>query len=140
MRRRLLVWTFISAIAAPGAGCAGAGAGDAKLNELQRVKSGSIEVVLLSPRDAIKHGQDSFVIEFRSAEGGALVDVGDVKGSAMMPMPGSPMFGSLDIRKTNLAGRYTVDAKIEMAGAWRTTIQWLGPSSSGSVTFSGNVQ
>jgi hypothetical protein len=117
-----------------------AACGGGQLTELQRVKSGQLDVVLLSPRDAIKHGQDSFVIEFRSAESGALVDVGNVTGSATMPMPGSPMFGNLDIRKTSVAGRYTADAKIEMAGTWRTTILWQGPSSSGSVTFSGNVQ
>jgi len=116
-------------------------AGDAQLTELQRVKSGSgqLDIVLLSSHDAIKHGQDSFVVEFRSSQG-ALVDVGNVTGSATMPMPGTPMFGSLDVKKTTTPGRYSVDAKFDMAGTWRTTLQWQGASGAGSVTFSGSVQ
>jgi hypothetical protein len=113
--------------------------GGAQLTELQRVKSGQLDVVLLSSRDAIRHGHDSFVVEFRSSDGG-LVDVGEVKASATMPMPGAPMFGTLDVRKSAAAGRYDVDAKFDMAGTWRTTIQWAGSSTPGSVTFSGNVQ
>jgi YtkA-like len=63
-----------------------------------------------------------------------------VKGSATMPMPGSPMFGSIDVKRTAVAGRYTADAKFDMAGTWRTSLQWTGSSTPGSVTFSGNVQ
>jgi hypothetical protein len=114
-------------------------AGDAQLTELQRVKSGQLDIVVLSSHDAIKHGQDAFVVEFRSSQG-ALVDVGNVTGSATMPMPGMPMFGSLDVKKTATPGRYTVDAKFDMAGTWRTTLQWQGASGAGSVTFSGSVQ
>jgi hypothetical protein len=113
--------------------------GGAQLTELQRVKSGQLDVVLLSPGDAIKHGQDSFVIEFRSS-GGALVDVGEVTASSTMPMPGSPMFGSVEVKRTSVPGRYSANAKFDMAGTWRTTIQWAGSSTPGSVTFSGNVQ
>jgi hypothetical protein len=113
--------------------------GNAKLAELQRVKSGQLDVVMLSPRDAIKHGQDSFVIEFRAPDG-TLVDVGDVKGNSTMPMAGTPMFGSIDVRRTSVAGRYNAEAKFDMAGTWRTTIQWQGSTSPGSVTFSGVVQ
>lgn len=114
---------------------------DATLMELQRVKSGQFDVVLLSSHDAIKHSRDSFVLEFRAPDG-ALVDVGDVKGSATMPMPGTPMFGSLEIKKTAVHGRYLVDGRFDMAGTWRTTVQWqgTGASGSGSVTVSTNVQ
>jgi hypothetical protein len=114
--------------------------GGGRMAEIQRVKSGSLDVVLLSSRDAIKHGQDSFVIEFRRPDG-SLVDVGDVKASATMPMPGAPMFGSLEVKKSGAAGRYDVDAKFDMAGTWRTTIEWQrGPDGPGSVVLSGNVQ
>jgi YtkA-like len=133
--RRLL--RIVIALTACAAACAGPGAD--KLTELQRVKSGQLDVVLLSSHDAIKHGKDSFVIEFRSADG-ALVDVGEVKASATMPMPGSPMFGSVDVKRTSVAGRYAADATFDMAGTWRTTIQWMGSPGSNSVTFSGNVQ
>jgi hypothetical protein len=115
-----------------------AACGGAQLTELQRVKSGQLDVVLLSSRDAIRHGQDSFVIEFRSADG-ALVDVGDVKASATMPMPGSPMFGTVDVKRTEIPGRYGADAKFDMAGTWRTTIEWKGPAP-GSATLSTNLQ
>src|SRR5262245_49422630 len=130
MRRRILAFLTLLLAAC----------GGARLTELQRVKSGPLDVVLLSPHDAIRHGQDSFIIEFRSADG-ALVDVGDVRASATMPMPGTPMFGSIEVKRTSVAGRYTAEAKFDMAGSWRTTIQWSEPSSPGSsVTFSGNVQ
>ena len=52
-----------------------------KMIELQRVKSGALDIVLLSPRDAIRHGKDTLVIEFRS--GGKLVDVGTVRAERM---------------------------------------------------------
>jgi YtkA-like protein len=113
--------------------------GVAKLTELQRVKSGALDLVLLSPRDAIRHGSDSFVIEFRSADG-QLMDVGDVRGSATMPMPGMPMLGSIDVKRTEVPGRYAADGKFEMAGTWRMTIQWQGPAGQGSATFAGAVQ
>lgn len=112
---------------------------DAKLTELQRVKSGPLDLVLLSPHEVIKHGEDSFVLEFRSS-GGTLVDVGELKASSTMPMPGMPMFGSLDVKKTGVPGRYSVDAKFDMAGTWRTTLQWQGGAGTGSATFSQNVQ
>ena len=115
-----------------------AACGGAPLTELQRVKSGQLDVVLLSPHDAIRHGQDSFVIEFRSANG-TLEDVGDVKASATMPMPGSPMFGALDVKRTDVAGRYAADAKFDMTGTWRTMIEWKGQAPA-SATLSTNIQ
>ena len=59
----------------------------AQLKELQRVKTGTLDVVLLAPGDAIKQGKGSFVLEFRDA-GGNLVDVGMVTVGASMPMAG----------------------------------------------------
>ena len=115
-----------------------AACGSGALTEIQRAKTGSLDVVLLSPSGAIKHGQDSFVIEFRKADG-SLVDVGDVKASSTMPMPGSPMFGTVDVKRTDVAGRYAADAKFDMAGTWRTTIEWKGPPP-GSVTLSASIQ
>jgi hypothetical protein len=110
------------------------------LTEVQRARSGMLEVVLLSPTGGLRHGKDDFVIEFRSAPGGALVDVGTVKGSATMSMAGTPMLGSIDIKKTDVPGRYEATSDLSMAGTWRTTIEWTGPAGQGSVTFSGSVQ
>ena len=114
--------------------------GTAKLTELQRVRSGTLDVVVLSPREALVHGKDAFVIEFRSAAGGGLVDVGNVRGSAGMPMPGMPMFGSLDVQRTDIPGRYNANGDFSMAGTWRLTVEWEGPAGRGSVTFPGTVR
>lgn len=137
MRVPRVGWTVVCCAALLNAACGKAD--DAALTELQRVKSGPLEVVLLSSHDAIKHGQDSFVIEFRSSDG-ALIDVGDITVTATMPMPGMPMFGSLDVAKTSVPGRYRVGAKFDMAGTWRTAVQWRAASDPGSATLSVNVQ
>lgn len=118
----------------------GRGNDAAKLNELQRLKSGTLDVVLLSPREGLRHGKDTFFIEFRSTSDGKSVDVGDVRGSASMPMSGMPMFGSIDVKRTDMAGRYVADGQFDMAGTWRMTIQWQGPAGQGSVAFAGTVQ
>ena len=112
----------------------------AKLTELQRLRSGMLDVVLLSPHDGLRHGKDTFVIEFRSVSGGNLIDVGNVRGSANMPMPGMPMFGSIDVLRTEAVGRYAASSDVEMAGTWRMTIQWDGPAGQGSVSFPAVVQ
>lgn len=115
------------------------GASGEKLTEVQRVRSGMLDVVLLSPHDAWKHGKDELIIEFRSADG-KLVDVGDVRGNASMSMSGTPMLGSVDVKKGDPPGRYTAETQLDMAGTWRLTLEWKGPAGNGSTAFSGNVQ
>ena len=132
-------WGLILVVAWMAAGC-GRADDAAELTELQQLRSGPLDVVLLSPRGVLRHGKDTFVIEFRSTSGGNLTDVGSVHGSANMPMPGMPMFGAIDVKRTNVAGRYAADGQFEMAGTWRMTIQWQGPAGQGSVTFAGAVQ
>jgi hypothetical protein len=129
-------WVVVSAVVA--AGCRSSDT--ANLTELQRVKSGTLDVVLLSPRDALRHGKDEFTIEFRAASDGRLVDVGEVRGGASMPMAGTPMLGSLDVTRTSVAGRYAATGEFSMAGTWRLSIEWDGPAGRGSVAFSGAVQ
>ena len=118
----------------------GRGNDSGTLTEVQRVRSGMVDVILLSPRHAIRHGKDTFVIEFRSAPEGTLADVGTVKGNATMPMAGMPMLGRIDVIRTNVAGRYEANSDLSMAGTWRMAIEWNGPMGQGSVTFSGTVQ
>ena len=132
-------WALIVVVAAAAVayGCASSAA---KLTELQRVKSGMLEVVLLSPRDALRHGKDTFTMEFRSASDGTLIDVGNVRGSATMPMAGMPMMGTMDVARTDVAGRYAANCELGMAGTWRMTMQWDGPAGQGSVAFPGTVQ
>ena len=107
--------------------------------ELQRVKSGDIDVVLLSSH-SLRQGKDEFTIEFRSDPGSQLVDVGTVRMTANMLMPGMPMFGSIEVQKTEVPGRYAAASNITMAGTWRLSIEWDGPKGLGSVNFSGTVQ
>lgn len=118
---------------------AGCGRGAATLTELQKVKSGTLDVVLLSSRAALRHGKDDFTIEFRSADG-KFVDVGEVRATASMPMPGMPMFGSIRVQRTDAPGRYRADGEFSMAGTWRVGIEFDGSAGKGSVTFSATVQ
>ena len=114
--------------------------GNARLTEFATVKTGALQVVLLSDHEALKHGKDSFVLEFRADPGGTLVDVGAVKANGSMPMPGMPMFGAIDVQRTNVAGRYSATGEFAMAGRWRLTVEWDGPAGVGSVSFSESVQ
>jgi hypothetical protein len=110
------------------------------LTELQRLRYGTMDIVLLSARDGLRHGTNTLIIEFRSMPAGTLIDVGTVRASATMPMPGMPMFGSIEIKRTDVAGRYAASGEFAMAGSWRITIEWDGSAGHGSVAFSGTVQ
>ena len=57
------------------------------LIELQRIRSGDLDVVLLSNDGRLSHDTDTMTVEFR--RGDTLVDVGTVKAAATMPMAGS---------------------------------------------------
>lgn len=108
---------------------------EAPLKELQRVKSGAVDVVLLSPADALKQGRDTFVLEFRDA-GGNLVDAGTVTVAASMPMTGmAPMFGDCMVAPTSTRGRYEVSSTLGMAGTWRVDIKWNGPAGQGTASL-----
>jgi len=103
------------------------------------VRSGAIDVVVLSSTGSLRSGRNEFTIEFRAASG-ALVDVGTVRVTANMAMPGMVMPGNAQVQATDTAGRHVVTAEFGMAGAWPITIEWDGPAGRGSVTFQGSVQ
>jgi len=63
-----------------------------------------------------------------------------VRASASMSMSGTPMIGTIDVARTDVAGRYAATSDFSMAGTWRMTIRWDGPAGPGSVTFPGSVQ
>jgi hypothetical protein len=119
---------------------AGIGCGPGNMTELQKVRSGMLDIVLLSPHEGLRRGKDAFVIEFRSTTGGTLIDVGNVQVSANMPMAGTPMFGTVDVQRTDVPGRYAANGDFSMAGTWRMAIEWDGPAGRGSVTFPESVQ
>ncbi len=56
-----------------------------------------------------------------------------------MPMAGAPMLGSIEVKRTSVAGRYEAVTDLSMAGTWRITIEWRGPAGTGSVTFTASV-
>ena len=114
----------------------GASAG---LTTVQEVRAGDLRIVLLSPTGPLKQGRNSYTIEFRSPDG-ALVDVGTVKASANMTMPGMVMNGGIQIQGTPVAGRYEATGEFGMAGAWQMALEWDGPAGHGSVKFEGAVQ
>jgi YtkA-like len=131
---RLLVAILLTLVA----GCSGRDQA-AQLKELQRAKAGPLNVVLLAPGDALKHGKGSFVLEFRDA-GGTLVDVGSVTVAATMPMPGmAPMFGDCIVMPSPLKGRYEVSSDLGMTGTWRLQVAWNGPSGKGTASLPGSV-
>lgn len=103
------------------------------------VKSGDLDIVLLSPSGVLRGGRNSFTIEFRSPNG-QLVDVGMVRAAANMTMPGMAMSGNLQLQPADVPGRYTATAEFGMPGAWEMRVEWDGPAGRGSTTFEGHVQ
>ena len=120
------------------AACGGDGT-DSALNEIQRIKSGDLDIVLLSEDGALNQGKDAFVIEFRKADG-TLQDAGTVTAGANMPMPGMTMAGSVEIGPSNVPGRYRATGIFGMAGGWQMKLEWNGPAGQGSASFDGTVQ
>lgn len=128
------IWRVLISLLALAVMTTACGGSPASLTELQRLQSGPVSLIVLSPHDAIRRGHDTFVVEFRSTSDNHLIDVGEVRGNATMPMPGSsPMFGSLEITRTG-KGLYAAASHFEMVGTWRATIAWDGPAGRGSVT------
>jgi copper/silver efflux system protein len=111
---------------------------DAKV--IRTVRSGDLDIVLLSTGGALRQGRNQFFIEFRRAGTTTLVHVGGVRASGNMSMPGMVMSSGLEVHATDVPGRFTATAQFGMAGAWRMTIDWDGPSGHGSERFEGGVQ
>ena len=138
MMRSLMPWGLLLTLIATASGC-GKGEEAPALKEVQRVHAGALDVVLLSGSGALKQGKDSFVLEFRSADG-QLVDVGTVNLNATMAMAGmGPMLGESTVNPTSTKGRYEVASNLNMAGSWRFTVEWNGPAGKGSTSLAGTV-
>lgn len=120
------------------AACGGSGT-DTGLKEVQRVKSGALDIVLLSEDGTLNQGKEAFVIEFRKADG-SLQDAGTVTTSANMAMPGMTMPGSVQVVPSDVPGRYRATGDFGMAGGWQMKVDWSGPAGQGSVSFDGTVQ
>jgi hypothetical protein len=130
---RLAIVAFVASLTL----ACGGSESSAPLHELARVRSGSLDVVLLSSKSSLSPGKDAATIEFRAADDGRLVDVGTVKASATMPMGGmAPMVGGVGVQRTDVAGRYRAASDLNMAGEWKLTVEWNGPAGAGSASFS----
>jgi Cu(I)/Ag(I) efflux system membrane protein CusA/SilA len=107
---------------------------------VQTVRSGEVEIVLRSPDAALRQGRNSFTIEFRRPDTSVLLDVGTVRASANMTMPGMVMSSGLQVAPSGVPGRYAATAVFGMSGAWQMAIEWNGPAGQGAVNFQGSVQ
>jgi Cu(I)/Ag(I) efflux system membrane protein CusA/SilA len=107
---------------------------------VQTIRAGDLDIALLSPTGTLRQGRNSFTFEFRRTGTTALVDVGSVRASANMTMPGMVMSGGVQVTPTGVPGRYAATAEFGMAGAWPMSIEWNGPAGQGSVNFQGGVQ
>ena len=106
---------------------------------VQQIRAGDLSIVLLSPTGTLHQGRNAYTFEFRDAKG-SLVDVGSVRSSANMTMPGMAMSGGVEVIRTSVPGRYQATAEFGMAGAWKMAIEWDGPAGRGSVDFEGPVR
>jgi len=106
---------------------------------VQQIRAGDLTIVLLSPTGTLNQGRNTYTIEFRRADG-SLIDVGAVRTSANMAMPGMVMSGGAEVSRTPVPGRYQATAEFGMAGAWKMALEWDGPAGRGSVDFEGTVR
>jgi hypothetical protein len=136
MKLRLL--SLLAAMAVTSAACGGNTAGS-DLIEVQRQRSGGLDIVLLSDDGTLTHGKDTFTVEFR--RGDTLADVGTVKAGATMPMAGmAPMMGSVFLEKGDAPGRYKAETDLSMSGGWTLKLEWDGPSGRGTATFAATAE
>ena len=148
MSRRAAIASIVTVLAVAGAFSAwhlgvrrvGAPPGRAETSVIQTLRSGDLDIVLRSQAGAFRQGRNTFVIEFRRATTDTLVDVGIVRATGNMPMPGMVMSSGLQVMPTNMPGQYAATAEFGMAGAWQMAIEWNGPAGQGSVNFQGSVQ
>jgi Cu(I)/Ag(I) efflux system membrane protein CusA/SilA len=106
---------------------------------IQEVRAGDLQILIRSRSGALRRGRNAYTIEFRSRDG-TLVDAGAVRASASMSMPGMAMSGGVVLSRSSVVGRYEATAEFAMAGAWRMSLEWEGPSGRESVNFEGSVQ
>ncbi len=104
-------------------------------------RAGDIEITFLNDTGTLSQGNDDFMIEFKSASNGRLVDAGRVVLTSTMPMAGmAPMSADIKLTPTGETGRYHAKGNFPMSGTWRFSIQQDGPAGRTTTTFSESVQ
>ena len=94
--------------------------------------------VTLQMRGGLRLAQNEIPIEFR--KGGQPVDVGNVKFSLDMNMPGMTMHDAATVKPTGIPGQYRATIKPEMAGDWVATLEYSGPQGQGRTSFHVSVK
>jgi hypothetical protein len=101
------------------AACSKSSGSGGELKQIAQQRAGDYVVTLLSDTGQLKQGKNKYALEFRKAADNQLVDVGEVKLSSRMPMPGmSDMTGGASATPSGTPGRYTVESDFEMRGKW----------------------
>ena len=101
------------------AACSKSSSSGSELKQIAQQRVGDYVVSLLSESGQLKQGKNKYALEFRKATDNQLVDVGEVKLSSRMPMPGmSDMIGGASATPSGTPGRYTVESDFEMRGKW----------------------
>jgi len=101
------------------AACSKSNGSGGELKQIAQQRVGGYVVTLLSDTGQLKQGKNTYALEFRKAADNQLVDVGEVKLSSRMPMPGmSDMTGGASATPSGTPGRYTVESDFEMRGKW----------------------
>jgi hypothetical protein len=116
------------------------GPSEGSMRELASTRAGGLDLVLLSPSEALAQGQSFAILEFRESNGN-LVNVGSVKVSATMPHPGAEtMVGGSEVKPTPAPGRYEIATSLSMAGTWFLGVEWDGPRGHGTATLNATVR
>jgi hypothetical protein len=115
--------------------CARGTSDEFTMTELQRVRAGALDVVLLARTDALRQTRNYCALEFRTGADRHPVDVGTVMVRTTMSMEGTPMSGFVTDVKHVGTGRYEVEMVMAMAGAWQISVDWKGPAGTGSAMF-----
>jgi hypothetical protein len=97
-------------------------------------------VVSLRGADAsIGKGRSSLVLEFRS-EADEPIEVGDVRLTGTMAMPGMTMTARTSVARTPAPGTYRVTCDFPMTGMWQLTVEWNSAARQGTAVMNGEVR
>jgi hypothetical protein len=135
MVSRLLLLAAVAILALTCTNCAPGAGGDPTMTEVQRVRSGSLDVVLLARTDALRQTRNDCALEFRTGTDHHPVDVGTVRVRTTMSMEGVPMSGFVTDVKRVATGRYELEIVMAMAGTWQISVDWEGAAGTGSAMF-----
>ena len=140
---RILMGTILGVLLLAGAHADIAWGADLKTIKTHKTKN--VLVTLRSESGQWTQGKNAFVLEFMSpssqqgVDAGqvALMDVGQVTLSTVMPMPGmAPMLAGATLMPDKVPGRYLGNISFPDSGARQVTVTWDGPAGKGSTRFS----